>query len=241
LADERAVWLGVRREEEFACHTAAADIGIAPRIVGSEPNGNLLMRFAPGKHLTPEDARTPENIIRVAKTLRRLHSISPTSAGNSICWRIERLVESARVHNLELPSNIEALLVELRRREALVREGRSWVGLCHNDFWLNNFLDDGENLWLLDFEFAGCGDAMYDLATFALGCQLDDVQKELLLATHGGGDFELLEAAQFTILFFEATWSLVQHYLRGSQEHDYLSYSRSTFQRLSLKLEEPNL
>ena len=51
---------------------------------------------------------------------------------------------------------------------------------CHNDLLTANFLDDGERLRILDWEYAGMGDRFFDLANFAS-------HHDLLGARRGGG------------------------------------------------------
>ena len=43
----------------------------------------------------------------------------------------------------------------------------------HHDLLPANFLDDGEKLWLIDFEYAGFGTAMFDLAGASSNAQYD--------------------------------------------------------------------
>jgi thiamine kinase-like enzyme len=57
------------------------------------------------------------------------------------------------------------------------------LALCHNDPYHLNFLDDGD-LWLIDWEYAGMGDSMYDLAGIALN--LDREGRDILLRTYYG-------------------------------------------------------
>jgi thiamine kinase-like enzyme len=44
---------------------------------------------------------------------------------------------------------------------------------CHNDLLSANFIDDGERLWIVDWEYAGMGDPYFDLANFAANHELD--------------------------------------------------------------------
>ena len=44
---------------------------------------------------------------------------------------------------------------------------------CHNDLLNANFLDDGERLRIVDWEYAGMGDRFFDLANFSINHELD--------------------------------------------------------------------
>ena len=86
-------------------------------------------------------------------------------------------------------------VVEIYRKTALARGGRvpeafDWAHEiagriesrrsaeapvpCHNDLLNANFLDDGERLRIVDWEYAGMGDRFFDLANFSMNDELDD-------------------------------------------------------------------
>ncbi|MCE3544149.1 phosphotransferase, partial [Escherichia coli] len=51
----------------------------------------------------------------------------------------------------------------------------------HNDLLPANILDDGNRLWLIDFEYAGFSTAMFDLAGIASNAGLSDDESDVLL------------------------------------------------------------
>ena len=148
-----------------------------------------------------------------------------------------RSMASASALGLPLPAQIERHRVWLRefaaRRAADTRFG---PGLCHNDLWANNFLDDGERLWLLDWEFGGVGDGLYDLATVAMAGRYDSDGERALLDAYGPaepGDREALAGMKQVVRAFEGAWALVMHGLRGSDgDFDYRAYAQRTFDAL---------
>lgn len=116
-------------------------------------------------------------------------------------------------------------------------------GLAHNDLWANNFLDDGEHLSLLDWEFSGTGDGMIDLATLSLAGNYSEEEQRTLLVAYGlnaPDDFATLQTMKWAVRFFEAGWALVMHGLRGSGsdtsgkqgDYNYLAHASRMFERL---------
>src|SRR5205823_7793955 len=52
---------------------------------------------------------------------------------------------------------------------------------CHNDLLASNFIDDGQRIWILDWEYAAMGDLFFDLGNFAVNQALNEEQCEYLL------------------------------------------------------------
>ena len=207
--------LGIRRDHERAALLAAADAGIAPPVLYADLDGNLVSHYIAGRHWSPEDFQDQRNQERAVATLRRLHAIEGVAADGSLARRIEALLASAAALGLARPEGVNRALEQLWRftaqREA---DPRYRVGLCHNDFWHNNFLDDGERLWLVDWEFSGAGDTLFDIATFCLSARYTDEQRAAVLRASGyqePGDLRLLAEMCSVVFFFEGAWALVQH------------------------------
>jgi thiamine kinase-like enzyme len=234
---ETAHYLGVRRTEEIEAARAAALAGIGPEVLYSEPSGVMVLTFISGRHWTPEDLRDAKNIQRLAEALRRLHAIKTVVANGSEYRRIERLLESAVAMHLDLPIDLEIYCEKLRRIEqARMRDPRAVFGLAHNDFWPNNFLDDGDRLFFVDWEFSGTGDTLIDLATISMGSGYTQTEEAALLAAYGlaeESDLETLQTMKWVVRFFEASWALVMHGLRGSgDEFNYQNHAKTMFAQL---------
>ena len=242
---ETARLLGIRREEEIESAKAAASAGVAPEVLYAEPSGVMVMPFIEGKHWGAEAFHEPANIVRIAETLRRLHAVKTVAAQGSEYRRIERLLDSAISLNQELPPDIDEYREKLNRIEWERRsDPRYSPGLVHNDFWANNFLDDGENLYLVDFEFSGTGDTLIDLATISMGSRYSEEEQTALLTAYdltGPGDLATLQTMKWVVTFFEACWALVMHGIRGSGSaaygeegnFNYQNHARTMFERLS--------
>ncbi len=106
---------------------------------------------------------------------------------------------------------------------------------CHNDLLNANFLDDGERLRIVDWEYAGMGDRFFDLANFAINHELDPSQSELLLAAYFGEvrtpDAQALELMRFMSDFREAMWGVVQSAV-SELDFDFDAYAAEHFARL---------
>lgn len=218
--------LGISRRNELACTGAAAALGIAPAIVHSAP-GVLVSEFVAGTPLT-EELVVPR-IERAAAAIRAIHAAGSTVTGH-LRWFSPFLVartyvQTARERGLHLPAAPEELLGEVGDLEARLRP--FVPTFCHNDMMPGNFLDTGERLWVIDWEYAGFGNPLFDVAGLASNCGFDAGQDGRLLRAYLGGDDPQV-AAQFRVLkamaaLRESLWAVIQ----GSQseiDFDYDAY-----------------
>lgn len=237
VAADTAHFLGIERKEELEAAQAAAGVGLAPRILYSEPTGHMLMPWIEGRHWEPEEFHIPEKIHRLGDTLRRLHRVTEVKGDASVFRRIERLLQNAESLKLKTPDHLQECLTRMAEIEARRHAAPNFApGLTHNDFWANNFIDDGEKLWIVDWEFSGNGDGFYDLATTAFAGNYSEEEHILLLEAYGCdhlSDLKTLESMKFIVLLFEACWALVMDGLRGSDHFDYKKQSVRMFHRLA--------
>ncbi len=59
---------------------------------------------------------------------------------------------------------------------------------CHCDPLCENFLDTGERMYIIDYEYAGNNDPMWDLGDLSVEGGFDAEQDAALLRAYFGGD-----------------------------------------------------
>ena len=106
---------------------------------------------------------------------------------------------------------------------------------CHNDLLNANFLDDGERLCIVDWEYAGMGDRFFDLANFSINHELDEAASAMLLEAYFGDvrerDAQALVLMRFMSDFREAMWGVVQSAV-SELDFDFVAYASEHFERL---------
>jgi thiamine kinase-like enzyme len=218
--------LGIDRRREEAAARSAHAAGLAPEVVVFiQPEGHAVIRYLPdAEPPTIEQFTSPEMIIRVARTMRSVHAL-PAIAGIFDPFDvIASWTETLNERSARLPSRLDELLhrVDVAAAE-LVRPASQDLVLCHNDPYHLNFLDDGD-LWLIDWEYAGMGDPMYDLA--GIGLNLDTAGREILLRAYYGevtpGLRRRLDLLIPVFLCWNTMWCLIQ-VDRGVAEFDYFA------------------
>ena len=228
---------GVYRVHELAAAKAAHATGIAPEIVHAEP-GALVMRWVEGRTLEPEDIRDPARMERVLDTVIRCHREIPLHfrGPTPIFWVFQVVRDYARILRDEgsrMTGRLDELLERSARLESLV--GPVDIVFGHNDLLAANFIDDGDRIWLIDWEYAGFNSPLFDLGGLVSNSELGaDAERRLLERYFGGlpGDAGAASyaAMKCASLLRESMWSMVSE-LRSEIDFDYVAYTKENLER----------
>jgi thiamine kinase-like enzyme len=233
--------LGIDRSVELAATKAAAALGIGPEVVAFvEPEGWLVTRFVEGAIPSMDRMREPAMLGRVAGALRAFHGGGPIPG----IFDSFRVVETYRQTALDRGGAVPEAY-EWAHAIATAIESRRSADLhvpCHNDLLNANFLEDADQLWIVDWEYAGMGDRFFDLANFSINHELDDdASRAFLEAYFGelrGEDVEALTLMRFMSDFREAMWGVVQSAV-SEIDFDFEAYATEHFERLERTAEGP--
>jgi thiamine kinase-like enzyme len=233
--------LGIDRSVEYGASVAAAEAGVGPQVVDFlEPEGYLVTRFVEGRPVPLEEMARPENIVRVASALRRIHEGSPIPRRFDSFRVVEAYRATAEEHGVHVPDAFSAAKEHADEIESA--RGSQPLRPCHNDLLNANFIDDGTNLRVVDWEYAGMGDVFFDLANFSINHELDEDENEALLAAYFGElrseDLASLRLMRFMSDFREAMWGVVQQGI-SELDFDFAAYAREHFERLERTAADP--
>lgn len=235
LCVEREV-LGIDRRNEVVCQRSAHSLGIAPAVVHQE-DGVLVSDFVEARTMSAEAVRDPAFVPRLAAVLRTLHSGWDQLTGEILYFSafqtIRTYAKTARSLEARLPDDMEALLDDAR---GLARRITPFTPvLCHNDLLAGNILDDGRAVWLVDWEYAGIGHPLFDLASVSGNCAFPDEMEGTLLAAYlgvpeaGEHDRAQLRLLKTMSLLREALWAYIQT-VASDIAFDYEAYAATNLE-----------
>ncbi|MFN3282378.1 MAG: phosphotransferase [Tabrizicola sp.] len=222
---------GILRWNELAITRAAEAAGVGPAVRHAEP-GLLVLDFVEARPLTPEDRSDKLLIPRLADLVARVHrDLTEAVTGPVLCFSVPHILRDyARLltargspHGPLLPG----LMAEAGELDRAI--GPSDLRLCHNDLLPGNILIGAGDIWLIDWEYGGFGNPLFDLGGIASNNGFAPAEERLLLeAYHDRPLTDALwrsyTAMKCASLLRETLWSMVSE-LTSSLDFDYAAYT----------------
>jgi thiamine kinase-like enzyme len=187
IAQAGSELLAIDRDAERRNSEAAAEAGVgAPVIDYVEDPRLLVVGFVEGHTFTDDDLRDGGHLTRVAAACRQLHQ-GPRFVNEFDMFAIQpRYLAIAHEHGFRLPGRYEEFADQAQQvKRALGTKPVATVP-CNNDLLAGNFIDDGEKIWLIDYEYAGNNDPCFELGNLWSEANLADEQLDELMEAYDG-------------------------------------------------------
>lgn len=232
---------GVMRWNELALSQAASAAGFSPKVVHHEP-GVLVLEYLDAKTFGDADVRDPQNLQRIIALLKQVHHGMGQSLTQPVLafWPfqvnrnyIARLQADGSVHATLLPQ----MQAQLKALEPAIGQIDMVIG--HNDLLAANIMDDGTQLWLIDWEYGGYNSPLFDLAGLASNNGLSQAQECAILEQYFEANpddhWRAYCAMKAASLMRETLWSMVSE-IHSELDVDYGAYTFENLDRLTSAL-----
>jgi len=182
-----AEMLGIDRDNEHHNSVAAAAAGVGAPVVEYRPQECLLvLGYIEGRTFSNEDVANPANIPRVARACRRLHG-GPRFAGEFNMFEVQRRYYSVvRSRGFRLPAGYDDLRPRFEAAQRALATRDEGTVPCNNDLLAGNFIDDGDRIWLIDYEYSGNNDPCFELGNIGSECGLSPEALAALVTEYYG-------------------------------------------------------
>jgi thiamine kinase-like enzyme len=202
--------LAIDRANERHNQVAAASTGVAPRLLEYLDDVRVMvLEFVPGATMSGELLRAPGMAARMAASIRQLHAgprfLHDFDMFRLVPWYLD-IVDRQRI---PIPDGYRDGLSVVDAVERAVRVHALPPVPSHNDLLAENYIDDGDRLWILDFEYSGNNDPGFELGNTAQECEFDqDLRAELCRAYFGRDDPVQLARMNLYALMSDLGWTL---------------------------------
>ncbi len=216
----------------------AASAGVSAEVLFFGDDGLMLARHLDGcVTMSPESFKSrPGAPARAATALKQLHS-----CGQSFQFRFElfNMIDEylALLAKLEapLPDGYRDVVGEAEAVRQALDAAPMALAPCHCDPLSENFLDDGTRMWIVDWEYSGMNDPIWDLGDASVEAGFDAEQDREMMAAYCGG--EASAALMGRMIIYKAMcdllwtlWGLIQ-FANKNPVDDFWAYATGRFER----------
>ena len=185
--DTGSNFLGIDRDEEYYNTKMAEQAGVGAPVIDYRPDlGILLLGYLNGKTLCNGDFQREGVVAKVAAGCRELHR-GPRFRGRfDMFERQLQYLNTVRDNGFKIPIDyLDHADTFAQIITALTATDQTTVP-CNNDLLAGNFIEDGERVWIIDYEYSGNNDPCFELGNIWSECGLSTDQLDELVTVYYG-------------------------------------------------------
>lgn len=213
ISNQSEADLQIDRNSEAAVLRLVARTDIGPEVLRADLGHGVLVTRYLGATWSERDALLPENIDRLAVLLRRLHALDtpPGVRVVDLAATVHGYLRTLAERGIRSELTSQSLRECADETALQLREG-SRPCLCHNDVHHLNVVE-GASLRLIDWEYAGVGEPLFDLASVCVYHGYRRSQRERLLSAYAASSeavsWQRLELACWLFDYIRDLWLAV--------------------------------
>lgn len=236
-----------RKNEAAAAHAAAA-AGVSPEVLHADPaTGVMVTRFVEGTTtMSPVAFKSrPGSPARAAKAFARLHASGAVfPARFELFAMIDDYLGHLSGKDVALPEGYHAVLHEAEAVRAALAARPLPLAPCHCDPLCENFLDTGAQMWIVDWEYSGMNDPMWDLGDLSVEGGFDAAQDAEMMQAYFGHPPTPQDQGRMVIYkamcdLLWTLWGLLQ-LANNNPADDFRAYADGRFARCKALMATPD-
>lgn len=216
---------------------ARADVTAAVLWADSETGVMICDCIEDAVTMTPDQfTQRPGSPARAGAALRQLHdSAEPFKFRFELFSMIEDYLGILAKKDITLPDGYEGVVADAEPVRKLLDATPAPLVPSHCDPLCENFLDNGDRMWIVDFEYSGMNDAMWDLGDLSVEAGMTDAQDLEMLTAYFGTAPTAAQHGRMVVYkamcdLLWTLWGLIQH-ADGNPADDFWAYSVGRFER----------
>ena len=181
---------------------------------------------------------------RAALAFRRMHDFAePFASRFDVFAKIDEYLALLRRNRARIPDGYDQLQQVAEGARQALAERPARLAPCHNDPLAENFLDTGERMVIVDWEYAGMNDPMWDLGDLSIEAGLGPAQDAALLCAYFGGEPPAAAAGRVVVYkglcdLVWTLWGLIQ-VMNANPVEDFWAYALNRFERCRRLMASP--
>jgi thiamine kinase-like enzyme len=169
----------------------------------------MVLEFLNGKTMSKDSLNQSGMPTRMAQAIQKLHA-GPRFLTDFNMFRLtEYYLQICDEHEITIPDGyIERMSTVATIEQAMAVNPLGTVP-CNNDLLAENYIDDGNQLWLIDYEYSGNNDPTFELGNTCQEMQFNDSQiEEVCAAYFGEATADKIARMKLNMIMSDVGWGL---------------------------------
>lgn len=201
------------RSDEKKSTTLACQLGIDAEMLYFGEDGSKVTRYIPNAvTMSSETLKEPVHIEQMAAIFRQLHSCGQDTGVPFEVFDMAKSYEKIITDkNVPMYDDYEAVKATVMQIKAQVDASSEISKVpCHNDALCENWVVGDDKMYLIDWEYAGMNDGMWDLADVSIEAGFDGGHDLMFLRSYLGREPEVNDLRHFLAskLYVDYLWTL---------------------------------
>ena len=202
--------LAIDRANEYHNTKAAATAGVGPKILHHFPEYNvMILEFIEGKTMSKDSLNESGMPARMTQAIKRLHAGERFFSDFNMFRLTEYYLSLCKERDIKVPDGyLERISTINEIEKAMLMKPITTVP-CNNDLLAENYIDHGNQLWLIDYEYSGNNDPTFELGNTCQEMQFNDEQiKEVCAAYFGEATPAMIARMKLNMIMSDVGWAL---------------------------------
>lgn len=226
---------------------AAARAGVSAQVIHADPaSGLMISETVPDiETMTPDLFRTRAGSpARAGAALAKLHGSGEVFEFRfELFAMIDDYLKILSTKEVALPEGYHDVVAAAQPVRAALAAANLPLAPCHCDPLCENFLDDGTVMWIVDWEYSGMNDPLWDLGDLSVEAGMDAAQDAEMMAAYFGRAPSAAEQGRMVIYkamcdLLWTLWGLIQLADENPAE-DFWAYATGRFARCQALMQDP--
>jgi thiamine kinase-like enzyme len=202
--------LSIDRNNEYHSARAAEQAGVGPKVLYHFPEYNVMvLEFLQGVTMSRESLNAPGMPKRMAEAIKRLHAGPRLLLDFNMFRLMEYYLSLCKERAIKVPDGYWERIATVDQIEKAMSVKPLTTVPCNNDLLAENYIDDGKQLWLIDYEYSGNNDPTFELGNTCQEMQFNDEQiKEVCAAYFGEATPALIARMKLNMIMSDVGWGL---------------------------------
>jgi thiamine kinase-like enzyme len=202
--------LAIDRNNEYHNSKAAAEAGVGPNVLFHFPEYNVMvLEFLQGKTMSKDALNAPGMPTRMAQAIKKLNA-GPRFLSDFNMFRLtEYYLKICSDRSIRVPHGyLDRMGTVAQIAKAMTVKPLGTVP-CNNDLLAENYIDDGKQLWLIDYEYSGNNDPCFELGNTCQEMQFNDQQiGEVCSSYFGSATPGMIARMKLNMIMSDVGWGL---------------------------------